>query len=448
VSLCERVHEYLDGELSDRDAADFASHLAGCAPCTAEAGELGKLHGLLKRVPDGVPRAEAIECVLSRTKMESFFDGELSVADAERVTAHIASCEGCGRELTRLEQLEGLLHRVPAGGAPGKDFARRVADRARPRSSSWRTYVPLSIAAAVLFGFVITRVSPPPYEFEAALRDFASSDALARAKAIAWVQGQGSAVEAPLVASLSDTSVERQRAAGLLIASLDDAARARILGRQVRLPRDWESLDEMGLPYDFDAALRDAAQRGSVARAAEWAESQGGSIDARLLTTLSDPSVTRQKAAGLLIASLPDASRSRILDAQTRPAREWELQDIGGDLTDVELVGYAIQLAKSEKTADEAVRILRKLDKDAVNRAAHDAIVRSLRELFTSGQESSIRAGFRIAERLELLVGDVVEFLDVPELGDRALEFLKKQSGRDFGRDKPAWRGYFESIQL
>ena len=83
-----------------------------------------------------------------------------------------------------------------------------------------------------------------------------------------------------------------------------------------------------------------------------------------------------------------------------------------------------------------------------MKRAAHGEIVRWLKDLFTSGQEASIRAGFKIAEKLELVVSDVIEFLDVPELGDRAHEFLKKNSGRDFGRDKEAWKGYYKSLQM
>jgi hypothetical protein len=36
----------------------------------------------------------------------------------------------------------------------------------------------------------------------------------------------------------------------------------------------------------------------------------------------------------------------------------------------------------------------------------------------------------------------------VPELGDRALEFLRKRTGQDFGKDRKAWRSWFESRRM
>ncbi len=441
---CDRLDEFLDGELSDRDAAEFKAHLAGCGECSKAAAELEKLNAALKRAGDGEPPASLLECVIVRTKLEPYFDSELSEVDTLRVRLHLAACVACAKEIGDLQKLEGLLHRAPAG-VPSAGFERRVTSLARP-TSSWRSILPLSAAAAVLFALVVVQVMKPSpsYDFEAALRDFTSTDAPARAKAVAWIQGQGHAIERPLVAALSDLSVERQKAAGLLIASLDAAMRTRILGQQALLNRDYD--EDMGLPYDFNAALRDCAAPGGMARAraTEWVTAQGRSLDGVLLKALSDASIEKQRAAGIMIANLDEDARQRILGAQTH-VRDWELQDIGNDLTDVELVGYALQLAKSEKTADEAIRILKKLDKEGVNRAAHDAIVKGLKDLFSSGQEPSIRAGFRIVERLELLMEDVVEFLDVPDLGDRALEFLKKETGKDFGHDKDAWRRYFKS---
>jgi hypothetical protein len=303
-----------------------------------------------------------------RGRLEEYYDGELGDAAAAPVRAHLASCRECAAALGELEKLETLLRRNPAEGEPGAGFVRTVSDRARFRPATWRTYVPMSLAAAALLGLVAWQITRPAtterYGMEQAFRDVTSKDAGARARAVAWVQGQGESMDAVLLSALTEAPVEKQRAAGLFIANLGKEAADRILAKQSRLQRDWE------------------------------------------------------------------------------------LQPIGGDMTDVELVGYAVQLARSDRTFGEAISILQKLDREAVNRAAHDEIVRHLKEMFTSGQEATIRAGFRIAEKLELVVSDVIEFLDVPELGDRAHEFLKKNSGRDFGRDKDAWRGYYKSMQM
>lgn len=297
--LCDRLEEYVDGEVSDRDAADFKAHLGTCEPCTREIAELEKLNELLKRSPSESPRADYVERVVARARRRSIF------------------------------RVYGTV---------------------------------LAVAASVLVGFFVVRISTPskpaePYGEEQAFRD-GLGDAGARTRAIAWFQGQGPAGEKLLLAALTQPAIERQKAAGLIIASLDTESRERMLAAHVAAPIE----------------------------------------------------------------------------------REWELQPIGGDLTDVELVGYALQLARSDRTFDEAAQILKKLSKDGVNRSAHNEIVRSLKEMFGSGQEPAIRAAFRVAERLELLIEDVVEFLDVPDLGDRALDFLKQRTGQDFGRDKAKWR--------
>jgi hypothetical protein len=250
-------------------------------------------------------------------------------------------------------------------GDPAEGFVDRVRDRARFRPAGWRTFLPLSLAAAVMLVLIVSHLfARPPYDLEAAFRDVTSGEAAARDRAVAWTREQGDGVAGALLRALTDSKVERQKAAGLLIAGLSGEVQTRILAQQ--------------------PAVQD----------------------------------------------------------------EWELSPIGSDVTDLELVGYAVGLARSEKTAGEALRILKKLDRGGTNREAHDEIVRQVGELFASGQEGPITAGFRIVEGLRLLVEDVVEFLDVPELGDRALEFLRDQTGRDFGRDKDAWRRYFRSREM
>jgi hypothetical protein len=100
-------------------------------------------------------------------------------------------------------------------------------------------------------------------------------------------------------------------------------------------------------------------------------------------------------------------------------------------------------MARSPSHFDDAVRILRRLDRGALNRTVHAEIVRRLRELLASDLPRDRDLAVRIAGALEILIEDLVEFLDVPDLGARVLEFLKRRTGQDFGKNKDAWRGWF-----
>jgi len=100
-------------------------------------------------------------------------------------------------------------------------------------------------------------------------------------------------------------------------------------------------------------------------------------------------------------------------------------------------------MARSQSLFDDAVRILRRLDRGTLNRTAHSEIVRRLRGFLASDLPRDRELAVRLAGELEILIEDVVEFLDVPDLGARVLEFLKRRTGKDFGADKNAWRAHF-----
>lgn len=162
----------------------------------------------------------------------------------------------------------------------------------------------------------------------------------------------------------------------------------------------------------------------------------------------ADPA-RRRYAARLLAPRLHDETvRQLILDRsrdeeRRDPGDEAILIDIGFEPGDEELVAPALDMARSQSLFDDAVRILRRLDRGTLNRTAHSEIVRRLRGFLASDLPRDRELAVRLAGELEILIEDVVEFLDVPDLGARVLEFLKRRTGKDFGADKNAWRAYF-----
>jgi len=161
----------------------------------------------------------------------------------------------------------------------------------------------------------------------------------------------------------------------------------------------------------------------------------------------SDPG-RRRLAAQLLSPRLNDKAdvtlRRLVIDRSSEMARrddqEAVLVDIGFEPGDEALVDPALEMARSEALFADAARILRRLDRGTLNRTAHSVIVRRLRELLASDMPRNRELAVRLAGELEILLEDVVEFIDVPDLGARVLEFLRRRTGKDFGTDKKAWR--------
>lgn len=156
----------------------------------------------------------------------------------------------------------------------------------------------------------------------------------------------------------------------------------------------------------------------------------------------------RRHAARLLSPKLNDPAlrrllldRSRELEAGDR--EEAVLIDLGVEPGDEELVVPALEMARSPSVFADAIRILRRLDRGTLNRKAHSEIVGRLRQLLASDLPRERELAVRIAGELEILMEDLVEFLDVPELGARVLEFLRRHTNRDFGTDKARWRAWF-----
>ena len=53
----------------------------------------------------------------------------------------------------------------------------------------------------------------------------------------------------------------------------------------------------------------------------------------------------------------------------------------------------------------------------------------------------------RVAHQIQLAISVDAKGTDVPELGEAALKFLREQTGKDFGRDKAAWKKAIEPVE-
>lgn len=194
-------------------------------------------------------------------------------------------------------------------------------------------------------------------------------------------------------------------------------------------------------------AAADAAGRAALEREAARLEPDGLAFLAAAM--VEDPDAAIQRAAGRLLASRADEEPVRRLllarsaEASLADADEVLIGEIGTEPSDADMVAPALEMAKSSRLFADAVRVLRKLDRGGLNRTAHGEIVRRVRELLSSDMPQDRELGVRLVGALEILVVDVVEFLDVPDLAPQVLEFLRRRTSQDFGTDKKAWRAWF-----
>lgn len=154
--------------------------------------------------------------------------------------------------------------------------------------------------------------------------------------------------------------------------------------------------------------------------------------------------VRLQFAAATLLFRLGDeAVRARVLARfKARPAEEgpWTLAEPGMEEEDVELVPVAVSMAV-EGRSPAALEMLRKLRR--LNLEAEEQIVQAVVRLLKSEDPRVQAIGLDLVKNLDLdfPLAAVVELLDSRELGEPALKVLREITGKDFGKDKDAWRG-------
>lgn len=84
---------------------------------------------------------DQMACKTIRNRLDALLDGELPVADVERLTAHLGKCRECSQELAARRQIAAALDRLPSIPAPAALSRRtRQAFRAgieRPGMAEW-----------------------------------------------------------------------------------------------------------------------------------------------------------------------------------------------------------------------------------------------------------------------------------------------------------------------
>ena len=194
-------------------------------------------------------------------------------------------------------------------------------------------------------------------------------------------------------------------------------------------------------PEDFARLVEAYSEK--PAESVERALRAGGSEALRTLESLVNSTTgKKQFAAATLLFKLADGpTRDRVLacyQQKREPPSGWTLGEPGTEDEDSELVPIAVSLAVDGQDG-RALTVLRKLQR--LDRAAQRKIVDSVVTLLHSTSVDVQRHALEIVKKLdvEFPLPAVVELLDSPELGGEALRFLRKETGKDFGRDKRAW---------
>ncbi len=208
------------------------------------------------------------------------------------------------------------------------------------------------------------------------------------------------------------------------------------------MPAEPQRTDYAALIDAYSAAPPDAK------RAFEEKFRDAEGVDA-LKRLIDDASPRRQAAAGFLLARHPDKAVHEWLvnrATEDEPADDWSLMEIGAEPADDELAGFAFELLRSPRTRDEAVRILRKLHKGGLNRAAHQAIVQRVKTLLASPVPADQELALEMVRLFDVkfLLPDLADLLEAPVIGEKAHGFLKEQTKKDFGRDRKAWKAFFD----
>ena len=217
----ERIQEWLDGQLSQRETADVQTHLDGCARCRAEAEvwksvmtDLSSLSALapaegfggqvlagLGQETESAPWAVRAQAWLRQrfgtvtdpasahpdpARLQELLEGSLQGRRSTRLQRHMAACESCSREarawsalftgldaLTRLAPSAGFAHavmarvRLPEPAPVRIALVRRALARVRalagPRHrQAWAAAAGVALTPAITAGLMAYSVFSHP----------------------------------------------------------------------------------------------------------------------------------------------------------------------------------------------------------------------------------------------------------------------------------------------
>ena len=119
---------------------------------------------------------------------------------------------------------------------------------------------------------------------------------------------------------------------------------------------------------------------------------------------------------------------------------------VGLEEDDAEIIPVAVSMATEgqERWAMDVLKRLNRLD-----RLARGKVMESVVTLLHSDNPKVQKLALDIVKELGIRfpLAEIVDLLDTPELGDAALKFLREQTGKDFGKDKAAWKKAIEPLE-
>lgn len=191
------------------------------------------------------------------------------------------------------------------------------------------------------------------------------------------------------------------------------------------------------------AALVDACLKSPAPALEARLRAAGPAALREVESRLAAPDVVAQAGAAALLFRLLDPVRdaavlARVTARFQAPAREWVLEDLGAEESDVETVPIAVSsaLEGGDGWSMDALRHLNRM-----HREAQQKVVGAVVTLLKSDKPAIQRRALEIVQELdiEFPLTAVVDLLDSPDLGAEALRILRRATGRDFGPDKRAW---------
>ena len=105
-----------------------------------------------------------MKCKRILKNLSAYADGELKPKLRDRLTTHLASCEGCAAELSRVQKVahaaRASLRTIVSTKEPPSDLRRKLIQSLPPRPAPRRVFIPVRrLAAAIILAFVAGSIS-------------------------------------------------------------------------------------------------------------------------------------------------------------------------------------------------------------------------------------------------------------------------------------------------
>lgn len=212
-----------------------------------------------------------------------------------------------------------------------------------------------------------------------------------------------------------------------------------------------------GAPVDVRGDLARFALKRDAGEAEARLRAAGPAAVPVLEEALGDADVRLQVAAATMLFKILEpekrkddrATWDRVVarfQSQGEKNAGWSLMPVGLEEDDAEIIPVAVSMATEgqERWAMDVLKRLNRLDK-----LARGKVMESVVTLLHSDNPKVRKLALDIVPELGIRfpLAEIVDLLDSPELGDAALKFLREQTGKDFGKDKAAWKKAIEPLE-